>query len=843
MMITVGNVVFTCAVEEGCNLTITQQPLSGDYVATWTGGEVTAAAVPAPEPDPMGMVSLPERSSVAVGSQTIAAGATITVGNTEFTCAAGDASCTLTITQEQLSGDYVATWTGGMVSAMLRRGTVDDLPAHHTLMAGSHELDAGESMTVGGVIFMCEAGGADCTVDIDAMGMASWLGGEVSASPAPVEVFLPTGYARHAEQLGVPGSLTAGPTTVVIPAGGMLNRGGVTFRNTSTEEASTVVLKQQGLGGPLVYEYTGGIVEAGLLEVVGGAAVYKALQGEAGLTSVRAVLGTPRSADTADTPDVMDLQEVVFHEAATSDDDADAFGLNTPLVPDTAGVTMSVTTHDQGGLIFGDGINDVRVSAASKVTPERGMMPFKGCDMNMPSCDNAVSKRGPARAGSFNVKANWNDNLNASEVWTTGDTTATGTSHGIFTTANQEVTAEGTGRRIAVDVYSDIDLQNAVLAPVAYVMDDADTDPDESVVTELSDEAADVLGLEAGRTGAAAKGQLNNAADGDWEHVRFVNSQFNPGSTVADLIPGDLENFAQDEYAPGAFMRVPGTFVCSTGPCTIDYRGTDGTGNHVVTRGGTWTFRPHGASWVYTPDTDWLAVGVWATHPDHPLGDPEFGAFVYGSDPFTVDDIQGLEGEATYNGNAVGRYAEKNGHALSAGRFNADVTLTADFGDGGANGTISGKVGNFMTGGQARTDWGLNLEEADIQNATAPGDATATPPTPATTANSFSGQASGFVEGGRGLYGFWNGRFYGNNGNEAISDALTAAEDALAELESEDEGFDDATMLVADLTAQQGRPGAAAGTFTATDRVGTDEYTVTLGGAFGANQIVNPPEE
>ena len=590
---------------------------------------------------------------------------------------------------------------------------------------------------------------------------------------------------------------------MVSANGGSVNRGGVTITNNGTEDSS-VVVKEKALDGRLVLEATGGDVSVALQEAPMG---YKALLGS-GIKSIRTLLF-----DAEDYDDMMgglyDLEMVTYH-----------------VVEDGAGgITLSQTTHDEGGdngEIFGDGVNDLKVDVAiNDATPE-GTSPFAGCDSN----NTGTCTGTPVdRTATVDVESAWNDPDNAAETWgeekqALGTESDAGT---IWTTHASVMDTDTTGRTVHVDVYSDFELDKKILAVTAFVEDNADTaDVDESLNTTISPAAAMILGLSSSDAERAADGQLNttdeDATNADWAHVMFDNSEHVPETMMGgNLLKGETQEFDNNAAPRGTFKGVPGTFQCVTGGgCMIDYSGTDTEGNNIVEYVGDFVFRPDGASWVFTADTDWLAAGVWVTVPEDPLGDHEFGAYVYGSDPFATGDLGGLGGTATYNGTAAGRYAEREGDDLRSGQFSASVSLMADFGDD----TISGSVSKFMAGGHAKDDWLVNLEEGAINN----------------TENSFGGQTSGLVSGGRGLHGIWNGQFYGNGGNPAIAAALDEARMVAAGDDEEEEDVrtandDYVTALEADLN----EPGSAAGTFAATDRDRTDGYSVTLGGAYGAH--------
>ena len=158
-----------------------------------------------------------------------------------------------------------------------------------------------------------------------------------------------------------------------------------------------------------------------------------------------------------------------------------------------------------------------------------------------------------------------------------------------------------------------------------------------------------------------------------------------------------------------------------------------------------------------TADLDYRAGGLWlqvpasATSAD--LGHT-FGAFVDidGGDLFTRDNLAGLTGEATYRqeGGAVGVHSvvsdQRNFYL-----FDADVALTADFGDRTAPlGTINGTLSNLESQGQDYTGVTINLGTTNIEHAPGNGDGGA-----------FRGDTS--VTGADTTFtGEWGGQFYGN---------------------------------------------------------------------------------
>ena len=160
-------------------------------------------------------------------------------------------------------------------------------------------------------------------------------------------------------------------------------------------------------------------------------------------------------------------------------------------------------------------------------------------------------------------------------------------------------------------------------------------------------------------------------------------------------------------------------------------------------------YTDHGGS----GDTDYLAGGIWVYAPDNAssLDDYEYGAFVDGSDPFVQNNLAGVTGTATYSAQdgATGVYAD-----AEEGRnyfFDADVTLTANFGNGSELGTISGRIHNFdVEGLTVSGNPELTLGSADIGSS---------------NSGFFTGDTRMDVVGGSNFTGKWGGQFYGNGAN------------------------------------------------------------------------------
>ncbi len=151
-----------------------------------------------------------------------------------------------------------------------------------------------------------------------------------------------------------------------------------------------------------------------------------------------------------------------------------------------------------------------------------------------------------------------------------------------------------------------------------------------------------------------------------------------------------------------------------------------------------------------TTDADYLASGLWVYVPDAAtsVSDFAFGAFVHGEDLYTQRNLRGLAGQYTYTGDATGVYsvlAEERNYF-----FDADVTLTANFGTPAILGTIGGYINNF------------SVADEYIENN----------PTLILSTEDIGGSEPGFFKGntgmsydGDGYTGKWGGQFFDNDGS------------------------------------------------------------------------------
>ena len=199
---------------------------------------------------------------------------------------------------------------------------------------------------------------------------------------------------------------------------------------------------------------------------------------------------------------------------------------------------------------------------------------------------------------------------------------------------------------------------------------------------------------------------------------------------------------------PGSLNGVAGSFHCP-GNCEWEYDDPtdDGIDNGRVVSVSGVVFTPTATS--ARSDTDYLAGGVWLIAPDDATSaaDFQFGAFGDGSDPFMQSNLAPVMGTATYRGDAVGVYSQKEAGTSSVGYLEADVRLNANFGNANGLGSISGSITSFVVDG-SHEEGALILGAAPI-----------------------GAQNSGFFRGSvsddgqidsRDITGQWGGQFFGN---------------------------------------------------------------------------------
>ena len=314
----------------------------------------------------------------------------------------------------------------------------------------------------------------------------------------------------------------------------------------------------------------------------------------------------------------------------------------------------------------------------------------------------------------------------------------------------------GTGPGLYVDVYTDIE------APTTETVRTGGGDGARNVPigTQLSSGNLNIIV----GGGTSQRGTLDGAA-GTFtcpSNCRISNGNVAEGSWTftPDRPPGalDVPGNAAGVVFTGNFdtTRTDGTFNGAAGYFKCLSRLTTGCGRRISNGrlsmlSGDWIFvsTAAGTTTRTVQDTDYLAGGVWVRVPADAtsVADYEFGAFVDGNDPFEQSNLAGLTGTATYSGEASAVYS-----VVSTGQNyfpDAEASLTANFGDGAALGTIEGRIHDITGDGPASDSYDgvvINLGSAAIGGANSgffTGDVTT-----AGTDSPFTGK--------------WGGQFYGN---------------------------------------------------------------------------------
>ena len=225
-------------------------------------------------------------------------------------------------------------------------------------------------------------------------------------------------------------------------------------------------------------------------------------------------------------------------------------------------------------------------------------------------------------------------------------------------------------------------------------------------------------------------------------------------SRITDFGDGTAESGRYDHDGISATPPIMVTFTCPDGAtCDVVESGnkvTSITGYRMSTgvAGATVAFAGE------AEDTTYLAFGAWVAQQVNNAEPPTFGVFANGSG--TTNEVTSvpaaITGTVTYNGSAAGVHNTPDGTNF----FHADATLTAAFGNATAQGTITGRIHNIMSGGQSVSDSiYLDAPAADNQNIEAAGTfAAGRARMGAGVTNPQTGVVSYPYE------GVWDGRFY-----------------------------------------------------------------------------------
>ena len=169
---------------------------------------------------------------------------------------------------------------------------------------------------------------------------------------------------------------------------------------------------------------------------------------------------------------------------------------------------------------------------------------------------------------------------------------------------------------------------------------------------------------------------------------------------------------------PGMLHGVSGTFSCA--PTTA----ADGCTAAVAAKGftlggGTWLFIPSNAAArvMDSADTAYASYGWWIKKAAN-NGPFTASAFVdeKGTTVAAASDLNDLNGTATYQGGAAGKYAlsSATGGTNDAGHFTARAMLEADFTNNTDGTAITGTIDQFMGADGMSRDWSVKLNGSQI---------------------------------------------------------------------------------------------------------------------------------
>ena len=153
------------------------------------------------------------------------------------------------------------------------------------------------------------------------------------------------------------------------------------------------------------------------------------------------------------------------------------------------------------------------------------------------------------------------------------------------------------------------------------------------------------------------------------------------------------------------------------------------------------------------PDSSYAWFGWWLNAPKANTAAHKVEAFAGGTGGHRVDAAAAIEGSASYRGVAAGVYATRTFAGgvqtdATAGRFTAVASLSAEFGDGNAAGSIDGTITRFVLDGTTPVGWRVVLD----------GDDDVTDGLLGTTEADFGDGLTDTEGGGAGR---WQGAFYG----------------------------------------------------------------------------------
>ena len=189
-------------------------------------------------------------------------------------------------------------------------------------------------------------------------------------------------------------------------------------------------------------------------------------------------------------------------------------------------------------------------------------------------------------------------------------------------------------------------------------------------------------------------------------------SDFASGSGGKD----HTENANDNVVVRGTFDGADGTYECdqdAATPCrsqVVENLRSDGELQGIILTGG-WSFTPDDDVEVSVdPSGEYVVYGWWSRETSDGVDVMTF-QMQTGTEDNAASTTAPVTGTATYSGGAAGKFAiynPLNAADADAGAFTAAAELTANFGDGTAEGSVTGELTDFMAGGTSR-DWTVTL--------------------------------------------------------------------------------------------------------------------------------------
>ena len=264
-----------------------------------------------------------------------------------------------------------------------------------------------------------------------------------------------------------------------------------------------------------------------------------------------------------------------------------------------------------------------------------------------------------------------------------------------------------------------------------------DADGDGNVVEEVVIVSTDIEAPKATPFAMVAGQTLDTSTDDDADtnealavdensaDVRaLVKSSAFTAGTAAELTFADDDTTTNDMdeafETAGTYNGAMGTYRCNgTADCTVTL---DEMGAITAMSDG-WVFTPDMGATSDVADDDYLHYGFWlvrTTDEDGVLTYDEVQTFA-GSSIDPSGNVSAVEGSATYEGGAVGVYvrnvfdSEGEIDTATSGHFNADASLTANFGEPTSlaedlHNSVTGIIDNFVLQHGEENSWSVSLK-------------------------------------------------------------------------------------------------------------------------------------